>query len=667
MPSTPGILPGREEGGGDPRSWEAVETANTRRPEPPGTLVLDRYRLAGRLGSGGFGVVWAARDERLGRDVAVKLVPINADAPARAGQRAQREALAAARLGHPGIVALYEAGRDRDHYVLVSELVRGRTLAALLAEGALSDRDVLCVGAVLADALAHAHARGVIHRDVKPSNVLCPESPTEAGGVAKLTDFGVAHMASDDALTRTGDVVGTLAYMAPEQAAGHPAGPDADTWALAIVLYEALAGVNPVRADNAAAIARNLTRPVPPLRRARRDLPPQLTEAIDAALTLDPADRAVLPELRDDLAAATPHADDTPGVIEAPVLAEVSRAGGRVTDVGRGWREGRTQREAPRRGASQAGPGRLRARREPGYAPGGWGVPHERSREGLGRPRGRDEPGYAPTADKPSIEQRRRRPLVPLRRAFAGAGAFALTVLLLAGLGPTPPLAPVPAGAAVGAVVFLLPRLGWLAAATALIVWAGVALPGAAIPGVALLLALAAAPVPLLLPLAGAWWSAPALAPALGAIGLAVAFPAAAGQARTPIRRAALGALGAWWLALAEALTGERLLLGPPADLPLRGTWELSALDAATAVLPALATFELAALGGLFALAAALLPALVRGRAAAVDLLAAGGWATALAAGVAALAPQASPPGLVAGAVLGAAFAVAARAAAGRR
>jgi hypothetical protein len=254
-----------------------------------------------------------------------------------------------------------------------------------------------------------------------------------------------------------------------------------------------------------------------------------------------------------------------------------------------------------------------------------------------------------------------------LPRIGAAVAAGALVAALLAGLGSAPPLAPVPAGAAMGAAVFLLPRLGWLAAAAALIVWAGAAPPGAALPGAALLLALAAAPVPLLLPLAGAWWSAPALAPSLGAIGLAVAFPAVAGQARTSIRRAALGALGAWWLALAEALTGERLLLGPPADLPTRGAWELSALDAAAAVLPALATVELAALAGLFALAAALLPALVRGRAAAVDLLAAGAWAAALAAGVTALAPQASPPGLVAGAVLGAAFAVAARALAGRR
>ncbi|HEV2821290.1 MAG TPA: serine/threonine-protein kinase [Solirubrobacteraceae bacterium] len=596
-----------------------MESTTTRIPEPPGTLVLDRYRLAGRLGSGGFGVVWAARDERLGRDVAVKLVPINADAPARAGQRARREALAAARLGHPGIVALYEAGRDRDHYVLVSELVRGRTLAALLGEGALSDRDVLRIGALLADALTHAHARGVIHRDVKPSNVLCPESLTGAGGLAKLTDFGVAHMTSDEALTQTGDVVGTLAYMAPEQAAGHPAGPGADTWALAIVLYEGLAGVNPVGAENAAAIARNLSRPVPPLGRVRRDLPRELTEAIDAALTRDPADRVSLAELREELAAAVPHADDTPGVIDGPGLQETARAGDRPADAGRDRREARRHEDS----------------RADGVAP--------------------------PRLASPWVEPRRR-PTGPLARIVAALAMGALVAALLAGLGPASPVAPFPAAVAAGAVVFLLPRLGWLAAATILVAWAGAALPGAA-----LVLALAAAPVPLLLPLAGSWWSAPVLAPALGAVGVAAAFPAAAGQARTPIRRAALGALGAWWLALAEALTGERLLLGPPAGLPPRGAWELSAFDTATTVLPSLATVELAALGGLFALAAAILPALVRGRAAVIDLLAAGAWAAALAAVIAALSPQVSPPGLVVGAVLGAAFAVAARAVAGRR
>ena len=138
--------------------------------------------------------------------------------------------MAAARLGHPAIVALYEAGRDEDGWVLVSELVRGRTLAQLEHDGALSDRDVLRIGATLCDALAHAHARGVVHRDVKPSNVICPEV-SDDGAAAKLTDFGIARLADDDSVTRTGDVVGTLAYMAPEQARGEHVTAAADTYA----------------------------------------------------------------------------------------------------------------------------------------------------------------------------------------------------------------------------------------------------------------------------------------------------------------------------------------------------------------------------------------------------------------------------------------------------
>src|SRR5215213_6063079 len=180
--------------------------------------VMGRYRLGARLGSGGFGTVYAAVDERLARDVAVKVIPT---AGAAGPERASREALAAARLDHPGIVAVFDAGEDGDARYLVSDLVRGRTLDTLAAAGELSDRDVLRVGLALADALAHAHGRGVIHRDVKPQNVIVPDRPRSARSAAKLTDFGVAHLAGDSPLTRTGDVVGTLAYMAPEQGDGH--------------------------------------------------------------------------------------------------------------------------------------------------------------------------------------------------------------------------------------------------------------------------------------------------------------------------------------------------------------------------------------------------------------------------------------------------------------
>ena len=191
----------------------------------PEELVLGRYRLGRRLGAGGFGVVWAAVDERLEREVAVKAIPHGDDSRA-----PEREARAVARLNHPGIVALYELGSDDEAVYLVSELVHGSTFAELGRAGALSDRDVARIGLALCDALEHAHDKGVIHRDVKPQNVLVAAEPAAGAGFAKLADFGVAHLAEGDPLTRTGDVVGTLAYMAPEQAEGERVTPAADVY-----------------------------------------------------------------------------------------------------------------------------------------------------------------------------------------------------------------------------------------------------------------------------------------------------------------------------------------------------------------------------------------------------------------------------------------------------
>jgi hypothetical protein len=276
---------------------------------PGGALVLGRYRLGARLGSGGFGTVFAARDERLDRLVAVKAVPAHGPVP----ERAQREALAAARLDHPGIVAVFDAGEEGGERFLISELVRGRTLAALERDGELSDRDVLRAGLSLADALGHAHARGVIHRDVKPQNVIVPAEPGRAA--AKLLDFGVAHLAGDEPLTRTGDVVGTLAYMAPEQAAGQRVDERADLYSLALVLYEALAGTNPVRMPSPAATARRVGTVLPPLRKARRDLPAELCAALDRALAPDPEARGTLRDLAEALLEALDDVSDDGGTI----------------------------------------------------------------------------------------------------------------------------------------------------------------------------------------------------------------------------------------------------------------------------------------------------------------------------------------------------------------
>lgn len=280
-------------------------------------VVMGRYRLVRRLGAGGFGVVWEAHDEQLDRLVAVKT--IGASNPEVAA-RAEREAQAAARLTHPGIVALYESAREPDAIHLVSELVFGGTLGELLADGALSDRDILRIGSALCDALAHAHARGVVHRDIKPANVMIPENAESEAAIVKLTDFGVARLAGDETITRNGDIVGTFSYMAPEQAEGVEATAASDLYSLALVLYEALCGVNPVRGETPADTARNVGMELPALSGWRPDLPPELCLAIDRAVAPHPDDRGTVEELRDELEYSleeTP-ADGTPPPLAFP-------------------------------------------------------------------------------------------------------------------------------------------------------------------------------------------------------------------------------------------------------------------------------------------------------------------------------------------------------------
>jgi eukaryotic-like serine/threonine-protein kinase len=496
--------------------------------------VLGRYRLARRIGSGGFGVVWLAEDEHLQRAVAVKRIVMHDAAVA---ARAEREARAAARLSHPGIVALYESGRDDEAVYLVSELVRGRTLAELMEDGELSDRDVLRVGVALCDALAHAHGRGVIHRDVKPGNVIVPDAPHEGAGIAKLTDFGVARMIGDDALTITGDVVGTLAYMAPEQAEGRSAGEEADLYALGLVLYEALSGVNPVRGRGAAATARRLGARLPALGRLRRDLPLELCQALDQAVLPRPETRGTIGELRDALAQALPEADDERGSIAGSPLEGLTRAAERFAT----------------------------------------GV-----RPGAGRQR----------TDRLGDDTRAARPYVsPRSRAVAAVAAAGLAAGALAWLTPRAgvEVSPAAGAAAAGVAVLALPRLGWIAMVIALAAWSGGA--------TAIVLGAAALPTVMLLRRSGGLWSLPAGASLLGVAGLAGAWPALAAQAPRPWHRAALGALGCWWLALAEMVSGDRLALGTPPDatfdpggaahlwpLATSGVLGLAALWAAAAV-----------------------------------------------------------------------------------
>jgi hypothetical protein len=576
-------------------------------------LLLGRYRLLRRLGEGGMGVVWLAEDTRLHRRVAVKRIAAGAEVggPKRAG----REALAAARLAHPAIVALYEAAQaDDGDWVLVCELVRGPTLQALLRDGALSDRDVAEIGVALCDALEHAHGRGVVHRDLKPANVICPDEPDEAGAVAKLTDFGVARLAGDESLTGTGDVLGTLAYMAPEQARGRAAGPPADIYALGIVLYEGLAGLNPRRGANAAESARLVDAAMPPLTRVRRDLPGDLCDVIDRAVEVDPRRRPSPAALRAVLRRVGDELGDEPGVVAAGPLETVThvlRAGSRFA-----------------RDVTQVAHGR-RWQPEPA----------------LPTPAA----GVADPRDLPP----RRAASVPAR---AGAATLAGVLAAAALVWAEPSGVPVPALFAVGAavLVLLLPRLGWVVTAAGI---AGVV--AARDPGTAVLLVAMLAPVAVLLPRAGTAWSVPVLAPLLGLAGLAGAYCAIAGQARRATVRAGLGAAGAWWVLVAAAPLGAPLHLADGEQ-----AWSGSAAGAVD-LLSEIVSSGAVVLVAVWAVAAAVLPVLVRGWNAAADIAAAAGWAAGTAAatdGLATAFALPTPYGLIAGAVLAGVVAVVARA-----
>jgi serine/threonine protein kinase len=271
-----------------------------------GSLVLNRFLIERRIGSGGFGTVYEAWDGRLERPVAVKAIE-SSGAPG--SDRVLREAQAAARLNHPGIVTLYEMGEEDGNALLVTELVDGATLAELNRDGTLSDRELGEIGADLCEALDHAHARAVVHRDIKPQNVLV----TEGGEPhAKLMDFGVARLTDAAALTAPGDVVGTLAYMAPEQAEGRTAGPEADVYALGLMLYESWSGDHPTRRSTPAATARAIGARMKPLRRLRPDLPRELCETVDACLQTRPDRRPSLEQLGGTIEASIDHLADQP-------------------------------------------------------------------------------------------------------------------------------------------------------------------------------------------------------------------------------------------------------------------------------------------------------------------------------------------------------------------
>ena len=229
--------------------------------EMDSTLLAGRYRLVARIGAGGTAEVWRAHDGRLDRDVAIKLLHGHLLPDEHARARVLAEARAVASLRHPGIVTIHDVVEGDDRIGLVLELVEGESLAERIGRGPVPPGVAASIGAGIADALEEAHQRGLVHRDVKPANVLVTRT-----GSARLVDFGIAHALKPDAdrLTAPGTVMGSLRWMAPEQLAGRPATPATDVWGLGMVVYAMLAGREPFNAVSPAAlIAEQQTGPPP--------------------------------------------------------------------------------------------------------------------------------------------------------------------------------------------------------------------------------------------------------------------------------------------------------------------------------------------------------------------------------------------------------------------
>jgi serine/threonine protein kinase len=309
------------------------------------TMIAGRYRLEDRLGFGGMSTVHLAVDERLERSVAVKLLAEHlAEDPAFVS-RFQREAQAAARLVHPNIVQVFDSGRDErtSQYFIVMEYIEGSSCAEILRdEGWVEVEEAISVIEQACEGLHYAHRHGVIHRDVKPGNLLRTRE-----GLVKLADFGIAKATEHSSITQVGSVLGTAAYLAPEQARGEEAGPRADLYALGVVTYQLISGRLPYEATSLTELALSQQQhPPPTLDTLVAAVGPELADAVAIALALDPRDRYESARemghaLRDGANGISPIAlrEDEPEYPGTEATSVLARA--------RGGAAGRGQRTAP--------------------------------------------------------------------------------------------------------------------------------------------------------------------------------------------------------------------------------------------------------------------------------------------------------------------------------
>jgi hypothetical protein len=248
---------------------------------------LGQYRITGILGRGGMATVYRATQERLGRDVALKVLRAAPDDP-QATARFEREARSVARLSHPNILPVYDYGEEHGARYIAAQLIEGgRSLASRRAEGPVTPAEAVALAAPVLDALDYAHRQGVIHRDIKPANILLPRPDWPL-----LGDFGIAQsLAEQTQLTGAGEIIGTPAYMAPERASGLPADGRADLYAMGVVLYELLTGAPPFAGEPMAVLIQHIRDEPAPPSALSPGVPPALERAILRAMAKDPADR----------------------------------------------------------------------------------------------------------------------------------------------------------------------------------------------------------------------------------------------------------------------------------------------------------------------------------------------------------------------------------------
>ncbi len=267
-----------------------------------GTVLSGRYRLEAKLGSGGMSTVYLARDETLDRPVAVKVMHREMSEQEDQLQRFRQEARAVAKLTHPNVVSVIDAGEDGGYPYIVFEYIKGETLKQRIGRvGALDTQEAIAYAIEVGRGLGVAHARNMVHRDIKPQNVLIDEE-----GRAKLTDFGISRQLEQDGVTATGRVLGTTDYVAPEQAMGKGVDPRSDIYSLGVVLYEMLVGQVPFHADSQVGVAmKHVNEELPDVQRRRPEASAAVALVVERATAKNPAERyQTIAEMIDDLETA---------------------------------------------------------------------------------------------------------------------------------------------------------------------------------------------------------------------------------------------------------------------------------------------------------------------------------------------------------------------------